>query len=213
VIWPPLFFLAALVAQAQPLSYGFKVGSPAKDSGAALDLFSTSLQSRWTGGPTVELHLPWRLSVEFDALYRSGQANRTFPLQLGQAQNPYLHLSSESTKTWDLPLLLKHRFSESRLRPLVTGGVSWSYRRNQGVSRSSCLGPQGSCRPPDFPAELFEREFNTFQSTHTRFGAAAGAGVEFQTEHVAITPEVRWNQWSGRTRHQFTVMVGFTFGR
>jgi hypothetical protein len=208
-----LLFFAAVVAQAQPLSYGFRVGSPLKDSGADLGLFSTSIQSRWTGGPTVEWHLPWRLSVGFEALYRSSQANSNFPLQLGPAQNPYLFLSSETTRIWDFPLLLKHRFSDNKLRPFVSGGAAWSYRRNEGVSMRSCLGPEGSCRPPEYPPGLFEHTGSTFQSTRTRFGPAAGAGVEFKTEHLTITPELRWNQWSGQTRNQVTILVGFTFGR
>jgi outer membrane protein W len=205
-----VFFASVVALQAQPLSYGFKVGSPINDPGANLGLFSTSSQSRWTGGPTVELHLPWRLSVEFDALYRSSRANTTFPLQLGLAQNPYLFLSSEKTKTWDFPLLLKYRFSDGRLRPFLGAGASWSHRRNEGISAYSCLGPQGSCRPPEYPTDLFG---STFKSTHTRFGPAAGAGLDIRTEHLTITPEVRWNQWSGHLRNQATVMVGFTFGR
>ncbi|MGH9657148.1 MAG: hypothetical protein ACRD96_01320, partial [Bryobacteraceae bacterium] len=70
--------------------------------------------------------MPWRLSVEFDALYRSRRTSTTFPLRFGQVQSPYLFLSSDRTKTWDFPLLLKYRFSDGRLRPFVSAGASWS---------------------------------------------------------------------------------------
>lgn len=206
-----LFFASVAALQAQPLSYGFKVGSPLNDPGANLDFYSIRSQSRWTGGPAVELHLPWRLSVEFDALYRSSRANTSFPLHLGPAQNPYLYVSSEKTKIWDFPLLAKYRFSGGTLRPFVGAGASWSHRRSEGISVYSCLGPQGSCLPPEYPGEWFRG--GTFNSTHTRFGPAAGAGLDIRTRHLTITPEVRWNQWSGNTRNQVTVMVSFTFGR
>lgn len=161
----------------------------------------------------MELHLPWRLSVEFDALYRRERANTTFPLSLGAVQNPYLFSSRERTSTWNFPLLLKYRilnFSDGRLRPFVNAGASWSYRRNEGTAVYSCLGPQGSCQPPEYPTRLSVANFG---STSTRFGPAAGTGLEIKTGFGTIAPEIRWNQWSGNTRNLMIVIVGFTLGR
>jgi hypothetical protein len=168
-------------------------------------LSEVRVERRWTGGPTVELHLPVRLSVEFDALYRSSRANRVLPLRFDPALNPSLHFMGEETKVWDFPLLLKHRLTGGSVRPFVSAGASWSHRRNEGNSLGLCMGPEGSCYPPEFP---FFRFGGVYKSSNTRFGPAGGAGFELRTEHVTITPEVRWNHWSGNNRRHVAVSWG-----
>jgi hypothetical protein len=207
-----LFFLAGAAAlQAQPLSYGVKLGAPVNNP-SPLSAFSTSSQGRWTGGPFVELHLPRRLSLEFSGLYRTSRENENRPLRLGNSQSSYLVSSADKVKTWDFPLLLKYRFSDRTLRPFLGGGAAWSHRRSDFQTFYSCLGPPGSCTPADIPFEFF----GGFQkSSLTRFGPAASAGFDLKTEYLTISPEVRWNRSfsGGPTRNQFSVMVGFTFGR
>lgn len=206
-----LFFAGAAVLGAQPLSYGVKVGVPVNDP-VETTPFTTSSPSRWTGGPFVELHLPFHLSVEFSALYRTSKENATHVFPLGAAQNPYLFTSTDKVHTWDFPVLLKYRFTEGAFQPFIGAGGGWSYRRSDFQSFSSCLGPQGSCRPPDYPADIGGGAIN---STLTRFGPAASAGVDIKTKYLTIAPELRWNRvFSGSgTSDQFSFMVGFAFGR
>lgn len=204
--------LAALTTlQAQSISYGVKLGAPVNDP-AQSGPFSSSSSSRWTGGPFLELHLPRRLSVEFSPLFRTSQQNESRPFRLGEAQNSYLASSADKVKTWDFPLLLKYRFTEGTFRPFVGAGAAWSYRRSEFQVFYSCLGPQGSCRPTDYPTDLFG---GFSKSSLTRFGPAASAGFDIATERLTISPEVRWNRSfsGGPTRNQFSVVVGFAFGR
>lgn len=206
-----LFVLATFTGlQAQPISYGVKLGAPLNDPTQA-NLSSTNSVSRLTGGPFLELHLPLRLSVEFSALFRTSRQNESRPFQLGQALNPYFVSSLDKVQTWDFPLLLKYRFSEGALRPFIGAGGAWSHRRSEFQALYSCLGPQGSCRPTDYP-EMFG---GVLESTLTRFGPAASAGFEIVKGSVAISPEVRWNRAfsGGQTRDQFSAVVGFAFGR
>jgi hypothetical protein len=203
-----LIFLAAAVAHAQTVSFGAKGGVPLDPPDS--DWTSKVFESRWTGGPSIELHLPWSLSVEFNALYRTSRVDRLFPLQLAPEQNPFLALSVDRTRIWDFPLLLKHRFLADRnVRPFVSGGASWSYRRSEGSAFYSCLGPQGSCRPPDFPTDF---PGGVFESSQTRFGPAGGAGVDFKLKRVILSPELRYHQWSGNRRNAFTALLGLSFG-
>ena len=207
-----IFILASVAAlHAQPISYGVKLGTPINDPASA-EPYSIRSQSRSTGGPFIELHLPRRLSVEFSTLLRSSQQNENRPFRLGEAQHPYLISSTDKVKTWDFPLLLKYRFTEGKFRPYLGAGGAWSHRRSDYQAYYFCQGPQGSCRPPEYPTELSAGFRN---STLTRFGPAASAGFDIKTKHVTISPEVRWNRSfsGGPMRNQFTGMVGFSFGR
>jgi hypothetical protein len=107
-----LILLAVVPAHAPLFSYGFKAGSPVNYPGGFPTLFSSRVESRWTGGPTIELHLPARFSLEFDALYRS--------------------------HVWDFPLLLKYRFTGGPMRPFVSGGAFYS---RETLSRSAVTNP------------------------------------------------------------------------
>jgi hypothetical protein len=204
-------FLGVTMLHAQPVSYGVKLGAPINDP-VPTTADSTSSPARWTGGPFVELHLPWRLSVEFSALYRASKEHATRVFPIGSAQNPYLFTSTDKVQTWDLPLLLKYRFTNRTIRPFVGAGGGWSHRRSDFQSLASCLGPEGSCRNPAFP---FEFRGGQVKSTLTKFGPAASAGFDIKTTHVTISPEVRWNRVfsGGPTRDQISIMVGFGFGR
>jgi len=207
------FLLLAGVAalHAQPLSYGFKLGVPFTDESAGLPS-STNTQSRWTGGPFIELHLPHRLSVEFSTLLRASRENTTMTFPLGPSLNPYLVSMTDKVKTWDFPLLLKYRFTEGKFRPFIGAGAAWSHRRSDFQTVYNCMGPQGSCRPPEYPNEIHG---GSSKSTLTKFGPAASAGLDIKTQYVTISPEVRWNRTfsGGPTRNQFMVGVGFGFGR
>ena len=206
-----LILAGAAALQAQPVSYGVKLGAPLNDP-AEMSAFSTSSPSRWIGGPFVEVHLPWRLSVEFSALFRTSRKNESFPVRLGEPQNPYLASSIDQVKIWDFPLLLKYRFTKGAFRPFVGAGGAWSHRRSEFQVFYSCLGPQGSCRPAEYPFDLVG---GSLKSTLTRFGPAASAGFDSATKYLTISPEVRWNRSfsGGPTRNQFSLLVGFAFGR
>lgn len=68
----------------------------------------------WTLGPTVEVDLPLRFGLEFDALYRRVGYDGAGGREL-------------SGNVWDFPLLAKYRFTGGSVQPYVGGG--WTYRR------------------------------------------------------------------------------------
>ena len=72
-IFSTLFICAVAPGYSQLLSFGVKAGVPLNDAlnghSNGGGLVSTSTD-RWLIGPTIELHLPFRLSFEADALYR-----------------------------------------------------------------------------------------------------------------------------------------------
>ena len=206
-----VFGLLAQSDRPVSVSAGFKVGSPLNDPSSRISLFTTYTQSRWTGGPTVELHLPYRFSVEFDALYRNNRTNYSAPFRLGPDVNAFTTTSLQKTNTWDFPLLLKRRFQVGSLRPFVSAGYFWSHESSKTSTLYSCSGPQGSCRPSDYPGP--DPRGGQFHFSTTQRGPAAGAGIEFTTRYVTISPELRFSRPTyGYPRdNRFTGLVGFTF--
>ena len=202
---------AALAAHAQSISVGVKAGSPLNDpaSYSYLSSFSTFTQGRWTGGPTVEFHLPLRLSLEVDALYRSNRATRISPVSFGST-TPFLLSSSQKTKAWDFPLLLKYRLLNGPMRPFLSAGFAFNRESTDSLVWPTCLGAPGSCIPPDTNLVL---RGASFHNTMNRRGPVAAAGIDFKARRVIISPELRFIHLTHPNTNQVTIMVGFAFKR
>lgn len=196
------------------VSWGFKLGAPINDSAGQNRLFSsTYTQGRWTGGPTIELHLPYRFAIEADALYRTNRGTTSYPFQWEPGAHPYNYTNSKTTNAWDFPLLLKYRFHVGALRPFISAGYSWTRESSETASTYFCSGPQGSCRPTQI--EVPDPRYNFSRNVSILHGPAAGVGIEFKTRHVTISPELRFNRPTNTypRDNRFTGMVGFTFGK
>jgi len=74
-----LLLAAAYSGSAQMISVGVKGGAVLSDSLSQQSIFTSATSGTWTGGPTVELHLPYRLSIEIDALYHGSRETTTYP--------------------------------------------------------------------------------------------------------------------------------------
>ena len=210
-----IFVIANAISFGQPVSFsaGFKLGAPLNDGSNASIPGTTFIQGRWTIGPTFELHLPRRFSLEFDALYRSYRLNSNFPLQLDSTTNPYFVTGVQKTEAWDFPLLLKYRFRVGPVRPFVSGGYGATHESKSGNYKYTCTGPAGSCRPANYPVELTGGTSNYSQ---TQWGPVAGVGLEFKRGPLTIAPEFRFNRptsGGGPRDNRFTALVGFTFGK
>lgn len=207
-----VLLLAATSLAAQSVSAGFKLGAPITEPFNYSPNFSSLTQGRWTGGPTVELHLPYRFSLELDALYRNSRSTFSSPFTLGPNSNAYITSVVQKTNAWDFPLLLKYRFRVAALHPFISGGYQWTRQSNDSIYSYVCTGPQGSCKPADYPGPT--PTGGRSESVFLRHGPAAGAGMDFKTRYVTISPEVRFTRPvnSGRSDNNFTALVGFTFG-
>ena len=121
-------------AQSQFLSWGVEAGVPLND---AVNGFSSSTGTvstntgRWTLGPTVQLHLPLRLSIEVDALYRS----ESYQEMTGQHLLP-----NASINNWQFPFLGKYDLRGGLLRPFVDAGVTFRYLSGSGIGNPSSAG-------------------------------------------------------------------------
>jgi len=191
--------MTPLAAFADPLAFGLKGGVPLTDAFRVLrpSEFSADKQP-YTIGPMVELHLPYGVSVELDALYKPFKYRAAFE---GGAQ------ATTTGNSWEFPLLLKYRFVDAPVRPYVGAGLAW---RRFGGFKQVLAGSPGET---DMPPELRDR---------SGAGAVLEGGLELKVLFVRISPEVRYTRWgstafldvlrgfSSRV-NQAEFLVGFTF--
>jgi hypothetical protein len=88
-------------------------------------------------GPTIELHLPLNISVEFDSLYRPLNltiTNMIFPSTL--------FTTSGTVNSWEFPLLAKYRLPMHPVKPFLEAGPSFR-RLQQSAGASCCLSRAG----------------------------------------------------------------------
>ena len=166
-------------AMAQTVSFGGKVGLPISDAfslngQASLVNNYTADTRRFTAGPSVEVVLPSRLSIEADALYR----------RLSYASNPFGFDTFRATTTgnsWEFPVLIKRDVSSVALHPYGALGVS--FRRVEGTTTLS----NGTIQSTQDPLELVRR-----WST----GFVAGGGVQLPLGPIRFLPEIRYTRWA-----------------
>jgi len=205
-----LLLAAAYSGSAQMISVGVKGGAVLSDSLSQQSIFTSATSGTWTGGPTVELHLPYRLSIEIDALYHGSRETTTYPASFPINANgdsvPAIFSSQVRSKAWEFPVLLKYRFSNGPVRPFVSAGFSVTQEWNNGFAYTTCLGTPALC-------SLLSLRGSNFDSTNTRKGPTAGAGIEFKKRIVTISPEVRYTHLDQPRGNKVAAMVGFTFGK
>lgn len=197
---PLLCFLAAS-AWAQPFTAGVKVGLPLTDFVNTVSGQSSSVTNRYLVGPTAELHLPFGLGIEVDALYRHFNYQNVF----GSGVNAVTSVNSAGA--WEFPLLVKYRFPEKVARPYVDAGVAWdkisglTNTITTSVSSGTIANPSG-------------------QNNSTTTGFVMGAGLDLHFI-VHIMPELRYTRWTSQhfnltnilnsNQNQAEFMLGITF--
>ena len=167
-------------AVAQPVSVGVKFGVPVTD---ALETFQGNQAAyvtnthRYLVGPTVQLNLPFRFSIEVDALYR----------RLGYEYNQFAGPGSPtSTRTvansWEFPVLGKYAIWGGAVRPFVDAGANFRHISGVEQLRSTLNTINVSVAAPEFNKD-------------NDIGFVFGGGVEFKLGYVRITPEFRYTRW------------------
>jgi hypothetical protein len=120
-----LFLLSGAAFAQLPFSVGVKAGVPITDGFSkteiAPNIFSYSDSTNYIIGPTVELRLPFHLSVEADALYR--------PLNVTTSTNPsgstVTAKTSSDYSSWEFPILAKYHFPFPIVTPYLEAGPSF----------------------------------------------------------------------------------------
>jgi len=139
---------------------------------------------RYTVGPTVEFHLPARLSLEIDALYRRVGYDFT---GINPSGTPVT--SGTTANSWEFPITGKFELTPGPLRPFIQAGVS--VRNLSGVSQVQHIIEAGTFNQVTLsnPAEF---------STDTSVGFVFGGGVTLKAGRLRISPQIRYTRWGAQ---------------
>ena len=132
-----LLLVAAPPASSQMFSFGVRVGVPLTTvytTQGIADGGAFASEDRFTIGPTMEVHLPFHLSFEVDALWRQSSFST-----VGGHFNGNL---DSSVNDWQVPFMAKYERKLGPIHPFIDGGVVYRH-----VSTSSSSVP-----PPTNPS-------------------------------------------------------------
>lgn len=195
-----LFLLYALPVFSQSVRLGFKVGTrltgevshsitseiTSTESPLILqDIRTTNEGNSITFGPSIEFPMFLHTSLEFGVLYRSLaflEVSRTreadpdpqFPFDVS------LSLRSQSSSL-EFPIVLRYRFSETKLRPFVGSGYVYRHLLTPDTFLVDA---------PNFPLPG-EAHFDGRSTS----GFVAAAGLEQRIGFLNLSPEVRYTRW------------------
>jgi len=170
---------------AQPVSFGVVGGVPITDAFNTLQGNNASYATdthRYVVGPAFQIHLPLRLTVEVDGLYKrlGYQYNATTPTTRTFA--------ATVANSWEFPVLVKYEITPGPIRPFVDFGIS--FRHISGVDQvrdvvtttTGAVGVTTTTNPQEFHKATDE-------------GLVFGVGVAFKLGPVRIGPELRYTRW------------------
>ncbi len=185
------FLLSAAAAFPGDLvSIGVKGGLPLTDAfsvGASPNIRYEASTKRYTVGPTFELHLPFGLGVEVDALYKRLSFESSSDLINGLQR-------ATTANAWEFPLLLKIRLAPGLARPYVSVGPT--FRHLSSINQVESFFRAGRQERPETsrPAELSNR----FSA-----GFTASGGLELHAPVLEISPEIRYTRWGWENFRSF----------
>ena len=170
-----LLLLAALPASGQVFSFGLKAGVPlttAYSTEGFGNVQAVPYDRPYIVGPTAEIHLPFHLSFEVDALYRRNGFTTYFDgFAFGTPSYIPPSVNRTTINDWQFPFLGKYERKFGPIRPFVDAGVVYRH-----LSATSTVAPA----PPENP--------NTT-------GFAIGGGATLNLLLIRLSPEIRYTHW------------------
>jgi hypothetical protein len=169
-------------AIAQSISVGLKAGARLGDEFSDTNGTLHDESKRYTLGPMVDLKLPFRFSLELDALYRPvGYTVQNFDFNF--------FTSRERSSSWEFPIVAKYRLPGAlRIAPYV--GVGYAPRVVYGSRVDGQI-------DYDLQGHIIRvsstKSDTTYDATH---GMVIEGGVTIPVSHLHISPEIRYTRWN-----------------
>lgn len=192
---------------AGPISLGVKGGVPLTDAfqvGLTGNTGYVTDTKRYTVGPELDINLPFRFAIEFNALYkRLNYSNRGVDV-----------FSSTSANSWEFPLLIKWRITGGAVRPYVAAGMNVHHLAGLKQVNQFFFGGNSQTTETNNAAELRNRN---------SVGGTFAGGLEVHLGLLKVAPEIRYTRWGADTfrsavsgllsfnPNQAEFLVGITF--
>lgn len=135
----------------------------------------------YTVGVAIEVRLPLRLAIEGDVLYsRINYSSGSIDVAQSTNFQPLVGTASTAASRWEVPLLVKYRFTGRNARPFVLAGpaIAISGALHSGI------------------------DFGGFHSTYVQDpdhslvpGFAWGGGIEWKAGPLHLAPQFRYSHW------------------
>jgi hypothetical protein len=104
---------------------GTAIGGPYDGQTVYSTITTLPTSRQFIVGPKLELRLPWRLSVEADALHRDVHQKTTMIAKYSGGGTTVFDYPESTNATWEIPVLAKYRFSSSNWNPFLEAGPSY----------------------------------------------------------------------------------------
>ncbi len=157
-------------------------------------------------GPSVDVHLPRRISVEAGLLYERLHQDITTGLMAGHGNGVNFGYREDlAGNQWLFPLLLKYGIARRRFTPFVEAGAT--------LRHLSALNGQGV--QVDFYLQPNPATFHIEAGSGPDVAITAGGGVRWRLLAFDLAPEIRYLHWTSAgyqpVRNQAMLMLGITF--
>jgi hypothetical protein len=204
-----LFLIAQPAVSQRRIQWGIRGGIPLTNYFRAagnpeLQKGYDSPTNRYTVGPVVEFDLPSQMGLEFGFLYKRQHFTKysfSSTGALGSLVDVYVH-EKTTANLWEVPILLKYHASE---RPLGTFlEIGGAFHAVSGA-RQTTTRHQFTDPPP--PPEIMSTEAPSELLHPTNAGIVLGAGLEFRTKSIRISPGFRSTLWRFKTFRSRTFLT------
>jgi len=210
-----LFALLPLIARAQSISVGVTGGIPisphSNDNGNGCAIPALCGPNRLSArpyavGPTVAVHLPWRISVEAGMLYERFHQDAAHGLVAGHGGPiSFGQYFSVSANGWLFPLQVEYDFKRRGLSPFIDAGATLRH-----------LGSfDGRGAEIDFSLQPEAASFHFETGRDLDVAETAGAGVRLRAGALNVSPEIRFMHWTSKdyqpVQNRLMLLLGITF--
>jgi Outer membrane protein beta-barrel domain len=187
------------ILRAQSLDVGIEAGLRATDAVSISSGIFTPGQpgsdesKRYIVGPTVELRLPWRLGIEFDALYRRFGYTFGYTLDFIYPESTTVTVRGRAN-SWEFPVVAQYRLRKGR--PGLHVGAGYAPQIVHGAETDSGYSINGLNSITSFQ----HQETTNYGVTH---GLVVSGGLDFEAGRLRISPELRYVRWQSPSLDQY----------
>lgn len=164
-------------------------------------------QKPYAVGPTLDVNLPWNISLEagmlYERLHREVSAGLTPVKGTGSANFGYV--SSVAGNAFLFPLLAKYNVGHRRIKPFVEAGATLrhlSALTGQGIQLDFFLHPTATT-------------FQFAPGKELDVAVTTGAGFRYRVAMLDVVPEIRYLHWTAQfqqpVQNQAMLMITVAF--